>query len=192
MAPKDFPGQSGSDKPFGDRLRDIVNAAMEDSRRHDLQYELVNTFFQDMAQKLEPFLMSKTGEFFNTHARIADRHPDKKNLYTIEQVTTDGVPTFYRLGIPLNPAFLELTAQDIKDMPGYIALHEKARDLNIALGLSGLTMEENRGQAQNQPVLVVSPMQTYDDGAMENSAFYPNLPPRPVAFDKHTSSDYVL
>ena len=198
MAPKDSltPGNPGTTP--GEKFRNTINAALEDSRRQTIQYDIVNEFFTAMADKLEPIMARHTQEFFNRVARISAKSPEDANAHIIESVTVGegGQPTFLRIGVPVNPLFLEFTAADIKEMPGYIALHEKARALDIALSLNGMTTEEGRGAGINAqpPVLTINMMQSYEDGAAgENSNLYPNLPPVPPTYDKRGARNhYVL
>ena len=183
---------NADERPLGDRVRDFVFPALEDERRPEVQAALLNDIFNGVAGIID----KKIEEAFQRVAKQADAveksHPDQRNIYIIEQLTKvdprTGAPLYspiLRVNLPINVAHTTFTADDIKDMPGYIALHEKARAINVALKLHGVAAEENKTPSPfpPSPMLIVDAVKTYEEGAFENAMFYPNLPPPPVKFD---------
>lgn len=179
---------SGPGRPesLGDRFRALVEPALNDPRRQQVQLEIVDGLFMRFAAQLEAQLNATLDSAFQQAAAIGSKSPSEKNIFLIRQLTeTDQngeakLPAVLRRQLPVCTTFLELSAEDVKELPGYIALHEKARELNVALKISGITMDETKSPGgYPMPVLLVIDMsKTYEEGAMENAQLYPQLPPR--------------
>lgn len=186
---------SKSNLPLGDKLRNIIQPALDDSRRQTVQLQKLDEIFEELAQKLEHIVTDSIGNVFNEAARMERNGGDAaRNMYMINQLTDHkGLSTYLPLRLPINTAFLEFSPQDIKDLPNYITLHEKARELNIALKLMNITMDETKSPNGAQPaVLAIDLSKSYEEGAMENASLYPQLPPKKVEFDRHTGNGFTF
>lgn len=173
-------------KSLGDRFRAMIEPALNDERRKAVQLEILDNIFTRFAAQLESQLESSLEEAFKRVAAYERQRPADRNPYIVRQLTeTDQngdakLPAVLRRQFPICGTFLELAAQDITELPGYIALHEKARDMNVALHLSGLTMDETKTpNGYPMPVLLIIDLgKTYEEGAIQNAQLYPNLPPK--------------
>lgn len=187
------PQPAKANLPLGDKLRNLINPALDDSRRQTTQLAMLDQIFAELGQKLELIINRSIGDIFNQAARVENNGgDDARNMFMIKQLTDhEGLSTLLRMGLPINTAFLEFSPQDIKELPGYIALHEKARDLNIAVKLLNITMDENKSPSGPQPaMLIVDLAKSYEEGAMENATLYPQLPAKKVEFDRHTGNGF--
>jgi len=168
-------------KPVGDSIRDLINPALEDERRQKTQLDLLDAEFLEIALHFPGMMRSKFQEVFN---QAALRMPENKNIFIIEQLTDidsmTGQPRYSPiLGFPIliNTDFTNFSANEIKELPHYIMLHETARIENVSLKLGGLTPEETKSGMR--PHLIIDGSKTYEQGAMENGLMYPNLPDIP-------------
>lgn len=186
---------SKSNLPLGDKLRNLIQPALDDSRRQTVQLQKLDEIFEELAKKLEHIVTDSIGNVFNEAARMERNGGDAaRNMYMINQLTDHkGLSTYLPLRLPINTTFLEFSPQDIKDLPNYIALHEKARELNIALKLMNVTMDETKSPNGAQPaVLAIDLSKSYEEGAMENASLYPQLPPKKVEFDRRTGNGFTF
>lgn len=164
-------------KPLGDRIRDLINPALEDERRREIQLKILDDLFLEVAQMFPSLMEQSFSAFFNEAAQkksLAD-----KNAFVIKYITTGSkdrksYSPLLQLGLPVITGFTNFSAEDIKNLPGYIKLHVTARTHNVALKIKGLTAEEAKS---DNPAIIVDGMKTYEQGAMENYQLYPNLPP---------------
>lgn len=183
FTPKDQP------QSLGDRFRNLIEPALDDERRQATQLAILDDIFKALATRLEPVIERSLGNIFNQAAMVEQRKPDDKNVFIIKQLTEVGpqgeakVPGVIRMGLPIATGFVEFAAHDIKELPGYIALHEKARELNVSLKLMNITADETKAPSgYPQPaMLIVDLTKSYEAGAIENAQLYPNLPPRAEA-----------
>lgn len=179
--------------PLGDKLRNLIQPALEDSRRQATQLAVLNDIFQELSGHFEQFLTQRFADVFNRAAsKERSGGESARNMFMIEQLTDlKGTSTFLRMDLPIATAFLEFEAQDIKELPGYIALHEKARELNVALKLVNVTIDEVKSPNGPQPaMLLVDLNKSYEDGAMENSTLYPQLPEQNIPFNRTTGKGF--
>ncbi len=182
--------QYNPNEPAGKRIRALVNAAFEDSRREALQLEMLDSIFEQYAAALPDILesacqqlyrraidhrQSKTGAQFLLDA-------EKRNPALIEYLTTaDQLVTHGFIGIKINSEFTTFSARDIMELPGYIKLHLAARKADIAISLTGVVAEN--GPGQEQPMIMLDARLSYEEGGMRSS-LYPSLPePQPALFD---------
>lgn len=187
------PAKPPADLPLGDRLRNLINPAMEDARRHPTQLQMADKIFDQLATRLESVLNRALGNVFNQAATIERNNgEDARNMFIIEQLTDhQGLDPFIRMGLPIATGFIEFTARDITELPGYIKLHEKARELNVALKLANITMDETKSpNGPQQAVLIVDMSKSYEQGAMENASLYPQLPPVAAKFDRRSGNGF--
>jgi hypothetical protein len=185
-------------KPVGERIRALIEPALDDPRRQPLQLQKLDEIFNAIATRMPRILES---EFDRSNAAVeaeTRRQPDNRNPMIIDSLTQMGPEgeSLYnpikKLGLPISTAFTEFAAADINELPGYIKLHETARDMDVALKLVGVTAEESKGGGLGMPaVLVVDGSKSYNDGAIENARLYPNLPPRKVEFGRR-GNDFDL
>lgn len=160
-------------KPVGDSIRDLVNAAMEDERRHQVQLDLLDESFKRIASQIPRVMQQELTQVFN----MLSRQPqEERNLILIEMLTTGQYHPVKQLQIQIETSYTQFSVEDIKALPGYIKMHEEARAANIAINLVGLTTEDSRG---GPALLVFDGTKSYEDGAAEHSMLYPDLPPPP-------------
>lgn len=190
---------SEEQKPLGERIRNLIEPALDDPRREQVQHDLVNAAFQSIADQLEMRLERTFTNIFNQASAVEKRSPDMKNVFIVQQLTEVNPQTgeakfspVVRLAVPVATAYLELSPLDIKEMPGYIALHEKARELDVSLRLVNMTAEDGKSPSPypQQAILVIDASKSYDAGALENATLYPNLPPKPVKFNPKAGDQF--
>jgi len=188
-------------KPLGQSIRELINPALEDQRKPVIQNDRLDKAFSEIAESIEPALEHAFQHFFNAVARTAERSPDHKHPMIIDALTvTKGeegnskYSPIIRLPLPISTTFTAYTADEVREMPGYIKLHEKARELDVALRIVGLTADEAKGSAvfALPPILMIDASKSYEEGAAENSALYPNLPPQKAAFDGRSSKSFDM
>jgi hypothetical protein len=179
-------------KPLGDRIRDLINPALEDERRNDIQLKILDGIFLDILQLFPKLMEQGYSDIFNEAAR--KNNPADQNSFIIKNITTGSKerksysPTLH-LGLPIATSFTSFSAEDIKVLPGYIRLHEAARTHNVALKIRGLTADEAKGDS---PALIIDGMKTYLQGAMD-CKLYPDLPEVPPAtFDGKAPGSFRL
>lgn len=167
----------------GSRLRDIINPALEDSRKKQIQLELLDNFFEHIAEQIPGGVEGSLRKIFNKASRLPE---EDRNAFIIEQMTlTDQMGNPYYtpvipFGLPVTTGFTEYTAMDIKELPGYIRLHEAARDADVAVSLKYLLADEVKifGGMGPPPRVVIDASKSYEEGAVENGDIYPQLPER--------------
>lgn len=186
-------------KPVGDRIRALIEPALDDPRRPELQLKKLDEIFNMVAGNIPRMLEQDFAQFEHHVERETGRNPDNRNPLIIDsltQVGRDGEALYTpikKLGLPISTTFTSFAAADINELPGYIRLHETARDMNVALKLVGIVAEETKGGGLGgmPPVLIVDGTKSYEEGALENSNLYPNLPPRKVDFGRR-GGDFEL
>ncbi len=187
-------------RPIGDRLRDLIDQGLEDARRHDIQAAILDQGFTQIADNFDRLADRVCARFFNQVAQVKERAPQNLNPFIVDMLTAfdpvNGGPKFdpnLRISLSVNNTFLDMSPQDIKEMPGYIRLHEKAREHNVSLNLMNVTADEVRNNPFPQPAtLMIDFSKTYASGAIANASLYPDLPPRKVAFDRKAGGDFNL
>lgn len=193
-----MPDNEEDKRPLGQKIRDFINPALADQRKNALQLDMLDKIFTQMAD-LMPKIFDK--EFKSIFNHVSSRTKDKPELVApiiINAITAaaqnEDADSPYsptrRFQIPISTAFTSFTPEEIKNLPGYQKLHEAARDMDVALKVSGLTGEE--AERGGTPILSVNAMKTYEEGAFENYEMYPVLPPKKVDFDKGSSKDFNL
>ena len=170
-------------KALGKRIRDMINPALEDERRKQMQLEILDGIFQRMAGRIGDKLEESYTMLFNQAAQMSRGDEKKKNAFLIQQLTTSYAP-IVSAQLPVLTNFTDFQPMEIRELPGWIALHEKARDMDVAVRLTGLTVDESKaGNGGSMPVvLTLDATKSYNDGATESS-LYPTLPEQPVEFD---------
>ena len=186
MAMADYPDNN---KPVGDSIREIINPALNDERKQAIQLDILDHIFSNTAQRFPDFVGENLMGLFNKVSHLKD-DPAALNARVINLLTqTDGqgrpqYSPIITLGLPIVTDF---TTNDIRELPGYIKLHEAARAANVAISVTGLLKEEKGGPP---PRVTINCGKTYEQGAMENSAMYPNLPePPPRVIDPKKPKD---
>ncbi|MCE9506713.1 MAG: hypothetical protein K8R48_00140 [Alphaproteobacteria bacterium] len=182
-------------KPLGDKIRDLINPALEDERKNAIQLKILDEIFEEITQVFPKIMEQNYSDIFNKAAQI--NNPADKNNFIIKTITLQGSkgrkeysPTL-PLGLPIVTAFTSFSAEDIKTLPGYVKLHLAARTHNVALKITGLTADESKGGGG--AALIIDGMKTYEQGAMENYNLYPNLPEKPpVPFDAQGPGKFRL
>ncbi|MDY0008242.1 MAG: hypothetical protein RBS08_00920 [Bdellovibrionales bacterium] len=183
----------------GARIRALIEPALEDPRRPELQLKKLDEIFNAMAPRLPKIMEGEINNFENAVKAETDRKPENRNPMIIDALTQIGpngeslYSPIKKFGLPISTTFTEFAAADINELPGYIKLHEAARELDVSLKLIGVTAEETKGSGGlGMPaVLIVDGSKSYTDGALEGARLYPNLPPRKVDFGRR-GNDFDL
>jgi len=174
-------------EPLGKKIRDLINPALADDRREKIQLDMLDKAFAKWVDLMPQILTKEFQEIFNYVSKPGKDAEDKKNPIIITALTTagkDGESPYMpvrRMKLDISTDFTTFSAEDIKQLPNYIRLHEAARELDVALNVKGLVGDETKS---SNPVIVVDATKTYEEGASENFLLYPNLPPRKVDFTK--------
>ncbi|MDE1151447.1 MAG: hypothetical protein PW788_02825 [Micavibrio sp.] len=168
--------------PVGKSIRELINPALEDDRREQVQLQILDTAFSKMAEVLPSIIEREFSAFFNHVASKSKDKPNIKNPMIISALTdakNESYSPIKNFQIPVSTSFTTYSADQIKELPGYIRLHLAARDMDVALKVTGLTADE-KGQA----ILTLDASKTYEEGAFENAQMYPQLPAPKVEFDR--------
>jgi hypothetical protein len=182
--------------PLGQRLRDLINPALEDERARQVQNELMSNIFGQIADNVPQMFEREFTHFFNHVAAKSKAKPQIKNPMIVTALTAGGgeggegaFNPIKKLQLPIATAFTSFSPDDIKEMPGYLRLHEICREMDISVKLMALTADEAKGTMM-PPLLILNAAQSYNDGALENAQLYPDLPPRKVDFNKRSGQDF--
>lgn len=178
---------------MGDRIRDLINPALEDERLPEIQLKILEKCFDAIAERFPEIMESRLSDIFNDVSNVSAKF---KNEFIITALTfaPKGQPRYspsLTLPLQVSTAFTNFTADEINKLPGYIKLHMTARTANVALKLVGLTAEEAKGGG-GQPLLIIDGSKTYEQGAAENYKLYPNLPSPPMDFDRKKPGSFDL
>lgn len=181
-------------KPAGENLRDLVNPAFEDERREKIQADILDKAFESIAENFEGPLTHKIRTFFNYVAQQTEKRPRVRTPMVLEALSridpSTGQPAFSPfmiLPIPVVAPMAAFTADTVKSLPGYIKLHEKARELDVSIRIHGLLADEVRGNISsylNPPLLIIDATKSYEEGALENGNLYPDLPEKKLEFKR--------
>jgi hypothetical protein len=176
-------------KPIGQSIRDLINPALEDDRCQKIQLDIVDRAFDAIADAFPEILEKSYRDFFNEVSNVAKRDEKKVNPFIITSIThaPQGKPRYspiMQLSLQVTTQFTNFSADEIKELPGYIKLHMAAREQDVALKVNGL-LGEDKGQ---QTYLTIDGSKSYNQGAIENYLLYPNLPEEPAAFNKKGGS----
>lgn len=178
--------------PVGQRIRAMIEPALEDPRRDEIQLKKLDDIFNKVAAAVPRIVEAEFNDFSYQVEAETQRKPDNRNPMIIDALTSVGpqgealYSPIKKIGLPISTNFTAFAAADIKELPGYIKLHETARDMDVSLKLLGVTAEETKGASGYglPAVLIVDASKSYEDGALENSHLYPDLPPRKVDFGR--------
>lgn len=182
-------------QPIGKSIRDLINPALEDDRRGQIQLKLLDSVFSQFADVIPTIFEREYSAFFNHVSKRSADKPNTKHPMIITALTMakpdDGESPYSpkkSLQIPISTNFTSFSADEIKELPGYIKLHTAARDMDVALKVSGL-LSDDKGQ---QAILTIDASKTYEEGAFENPQMYPQLPAPKVEFDKKGGQQFNL
>ena len=164
-------------KPTSQSIRDLVNDALEDKRKEAIQLGILDQIFGGISHQLEEYIDSQIRAIFNYAAGLA---PEEKNETIIHALTRGNISLTFLLGISINTEYTQYSPIDVRELPNYIKLHDIAREKDVALRLVGVVQGDARSA---QPALVVDIGKSYEEGAMDPSAHYPDLPPKKQDFD---------
>ena len=189
MAPADDENQP----PLGQRLRDLINPALEDERAKAIQTEIVSKIFEQYADAIPRIFEKELTHFFN---HVSQAPKSKQTPIIVHALTAasgqEGEPAFNpikKIQLPVSNSFTTFSAEDIREMPGWIKLHEVCRDLDISVKLMALTQEEAKG-SMLPPLLILDASKSYNEGALENAQLYPQLKDKPAEFNKKSGQEF--
>ena len=190
-------GNGPEKKPVGDRIRDFINPALEDTRKSSIQLSILNENFEMLALQFPKIMESQFKKIFNQAAGL--KNIEQRNEFIIQKLTVveNGAPGYapsLLISVPVSTAFTSFSAEDIRSLPGYIKLHQTARAENVAVRLVGLLADETKSGSPfpTPAVVVIDGSKTYDEGALDNSSLYPDLPEPPANFDPKKPGDFNL
>lgn len=192
-------------KPIGDTIRELANSAFEDRRRLEIQLKLMDQTFRNLAEHFADLMGHSCSEMINsvvdpyksTRQKIIFLDEETRNPSLIKYLTTaQSSPLRKHIPLGIDVNFTTFSASDIRELPGYIKLHQAARKANVALDLQGLTVDDRKSPPNSPsppPMIFIDASKTYEEGAL-SSNLYPDLPdPKPV-FDigkgKGTRQDF--
>jgi hypothetical protein len=184
--------------PLGQRLRDLIQPALDDERRKPIQAEIASNFFSQVADVLPRSLESELTPFFNHAAKVPEKKRNPMIVTALTAVSPQGMmggdddaalSPVKKIPVKISTAFTDFTAQEVCEMPGWVKLHEVCRDLDISIKLMAMTQEESKGSMM-PPLLIIDVSKSYTDGALENAQFYPQLPEKPAQFNKKSGQEF--
>lgn len=178
-----------SKKPLGENIRDTVNKALSAECRHEVQLAIIDQIFFDIAERLPRRMEKDLSDFFNQAASVPDSMRPQIEVELLTMPPGDqggGYSPVKRFSLGINPTFTEFDMDDVVALPGYIRLHEVARDMDVAIQIMNLSKEEVQGAGDfpSPPMLIVNGMKSYEEGAFEHPMQHPNLPPKPLKADR--------
>ncbi len=183
---------------LGKNIRDLINPALDDDRRMDIQKKSLDRAFAMYLPFIPQKLEQDFKKIFNHVAKIEEKKPEAKNPVIIDALTSaaneDGGLYNPILKLPLQIAtgFTEFTAADINNLPSYIKLHEIARELDVAVSIRGLLAEDVKSSGGLlPPILIIDASKSYEQGAIGNT-LYPNLPEPKAKFDPKQGKSFDL
>lgn len=178
-------------EPVGKRIRALIEPALDDPRRPQIQLQALDEIFNKVAGIMPRALEGEFNNFSRHVENESARKPENRNPTIIEALTRmgsdgeSGYSPIKKFGLPISTTFTNFSASDIKELPGYIKLHETAREMDVAVKLLGVVADEAKASSYGLPaILVVDGSKSYQDGAMENANLYPDLPPRKTDFGR--------
>lgn len=196
MAATPYSPKDPNRAPLGDSIRDMINPALEDRRCHQLMLDQISGFFDSLAAILPQALEEGYATLFNRIVRA--RAQEQKNEMVIRAIAfrdpatgkTEYSPEVVEM-IPVATDYTNFSADEIRELPGYIRLHEVARDENIAINLQGLIGKDGE-KTGGRAIVIIDAMKSYNDGVIEHYAIYPHLPPKKEKFNPRTAEGLDL
>jgi hypothetical protein len=186
------------EKPLGQRLRDLIQPALDDERRKPIQAEIASNYFAQLADALPRHLEQELTPFFNHAAKVPEKKRNPMIVTALTAVQPQGMmggeddsalSPIKKIPVKISTGFTDFTPEEIREMPGWIKLHEVCRDLDISIKIMAMTAEESKGSLL-PPLLIIDMSKSYTDGAIENSQFYPQLPDKPAQFNKKNGQEF--
>lgn len=167
------PGHQNSQnqRSAGEIARELVEAAMEHEKRHEIQRNILSGIFNSLAKEAEK-LESQLPMLFNQLSMMPE---GQKLEQVIADLTVGRFPTVVQMKIGISTQFTDFNLEDIKEMPGWIKIHEMARKLDVAVRLVGVTKEDAGGDGGGpMPHVAFDILKPYDQSDLSSS---PDLPP---------------
>lgn len=183
--------------PLGQRLRDLIQPALDDERRKPIQAEIASNFFAQMADIIPRKMESDLIPFFNHAAKVPEKKRNPMIITAVTAVSQQGMmgdddaalSPIYKIPVKISTAFTDFTPQEVCEMPGWIKLHEVCRDLDVSIKLMAMTADESKGSLL-PPILIIDASKSYTEGALENAQFYPQLPEKQAQFNKKNGQEF--
>lgn len=166
--------------PIGQRVRAILEPLLEKEETHELMYKLASDYFAELAQQLPQFMETSLRSFFNTASL---KNPTARDFKLTKGLTimekdpgiSEPFPIVAKLALNVSNEFTNFTAAEIKSMPGFVALHEKLREMDVAAKFNGLTIED-KNSGYTSGVMTLDFSKDYLSGALQSPGLYPDLP----------------
>jgi hypothetical protein len=130
----------------------------------ELSGEQRDPFFDQYAQENPKIVAMRNRDVFNA---VVLRDPADRNEDFIVGLTVGTIDPVIRIGLAINPQVADFSdiiimgEPNITELPGYIKLHEAARDKNVGIAVVGLKRGEGREQ---QPLIIIDLSKDYNDG----------------------------
>lgn len=174
---------SNDNTPKGQRLREAFNI-VEEKDAKDVQLRMLDDLFQKFGQIIERVMDTE----LDAASKVAQmsHKPEETFVDLIEHFTItkqqdgSGFSPVMTLQIPMNICLTNFTKEDIRSLPGYIALHKKAREMDVAINASDLIRDEVQELPSGQimpPTLTMDVRKSYEEGLRnDHDNMAPDLP----------------
>lgn len=174
---------SNDNTPKGQRLREAFNI-VEEKGAKDVQLRMLDDLFQKFGQIIERVMDAE----LNAASKVAQmsHKPEETFVDLIEHFTLakqqdgSGFSPVMTLQIPMNISLTNFTKEDIRSLPGYVALHKKAREMDVAINASDLIRDEVQELPSGQimpPTLTMDIRKSYEEGLRnDHDNMAPDLP----------------
>lgn len=174
---------SNDNIPKGQRLREAFNI-VEEKGAKDVQLRMLDDLFHKFTDLMERVV---DGEL-NAAKKVAHMSPDAEETFVnlIEHFTIakqqdgSGFAPVMTLQVPINVGLTNFTKEEIRSLPGYIALHKKAREMDVSISANDLIRDEVQEMPSGQvmpPTLVMDLRKSYEEGLRnDHDNMAPDLP----------------
>ena len=158
---------SSGENKMCDAARSFIGEALADPRKMQLQLDMLDITLQNYAQELPGLVENALGPLFNA---VSLSLPEKRNEVIIRLLDSGQFNPTKVFAIGMNNQFNDYSGYEIRQLPGYAALHEAAQAMNVAVDVAGLTRDEGV-----PPRLIINTFKTYNEGRMSSTYGDPDL-----------------
>lgn len=159
-------------KKMSEKIRDLLDTAMDDPQTKQTQLDMVDEFFGEMAGLLPTAIENTLRQIFNVVS--AGQPVEIQSRGFVRAISGTDIGLVLHQEIPINTRYTDFDAADIRRLPNYLKLHEAARAADVAINVMGLFQDEAM-EAGLRPTLVVNITKTYEEGLAQNPGVYPEL-----------------
>lgn len=148
-------------------MRDFARAALEDPRKQQADLDILDGMLSYRASELFTDVLRCTGRMYSDALAVM---PGERNMLINKALVDKTFNPVIAQGININTAFTDFYGFQIKELPGYIKLHEAAKAMDVAINVAGLTAEEKRAGV---PRIVINVLKSYEEGEEDTKYGYP-------------------